>query len=686
MAETEPEVDEKPGSFSEESDAYFGLIIKKVKKEVWQQKVWIALYAMLTFAGAWTWLYFQTPLYEASATVLIDPKEVRDYEERRSLENLPMQTAMIYGPALLKKAMEKPGIADLPFLKGNKDPMELFRRFLDVKNDPKSSTLIIRYISADAQIAADAANAVSEAYVQSQADRGSENAKVDTKYLQVELSDNVEMQKKIGNEMAELSKKFPNIREEKAEDGRIGYREQELAKVDSELIADKTFLAGYQEFIKQGGSEQSNALMRSRPDIMKRDEEVQDARIALSLLKQKFRGQHPEVVLAQMKLDLLEEKLQTDRKLVISEIMANIKAKEAIRKKLDEEVKLLRSRDSEVTPEQLRFRQLVLEEKEILERAKTLNAKIAEASGKISRASPGVEILSVALPARAPFSPKRGKVLFIAMAFVMATSFGGIFLKYYLDKTMHSLEDLEVFIHRPSVGQIPKVKVDKGGFTPIFPKESEYLRFNNNMNFICANIRFLTEAEASKVFLLTSALMGEGKSFSVYHLALAFATDSKKVIAIDGDFCHASLSTVFSHTGAGPSLDSHLLEQAPLDQVIQKTTNPNIDFIGAGKIRKSTPNAFRSKQMRNMLAALRERYDVILIDGAPILQVNDSVALADLVDLRLLVVRAGKTPRDLVVRALNKLAPGKLVNVGILLNCVRGSGTFSYYPYYGGLT
>jgi capsular exopolysaccharide synthesis family protein len=297
-----------------------------------------------------------------------------------------------------------------------------------------------------------------------------------------------------------------------------------------------------------------------------------------------------------------------------------------------------------------------------------------------------VEILSVALPAQTPFYPKRFKVLFLAMAFVVTTSFGGIFLKYYLDKTMHSLEDLEVFIRRPSVGQIPRVKVDREGFTPIFPKESEYLRFNNNMNFICANIRFLTEAEASKVFLVTSAMMAEGKSFSVYHLALAFAGDAKKVIAIDADFCHASLSTVFSHTGAGPSLDSYLLEQASLDQIIQKTTNPNIDFIGAGKIRKSTPNAFRSKQMKTLLVTLRQMYDVILIDGAPILQVNDSLALAELVDLRLLVIRSGKTHRDLVMRALNKLAPGKLVNVGILLNCVRGAGHISYYPYYGGLT
>ena len=249
---------------------------------------------------------------------------------------------------------------------------------------------------------------------------------------------------------------------------------------------------------------------------------------------------------------------------------------------------------------------------------------------------------------------------------------------------MPSLEDLEVFVHRPTVGQIPQIKTDKEGFTPIFAKEAEYLRFNNNMNFVCANIRFLTEAEASKVFLVTSAVMGEGKSFSVYHLSLAFAADAKRVIALDGDFCHASLSVVFSHTDAEPSLDSYLLDQATLDEIIQKTTNPNIDFIGAGKIRKSSPNAFRSKQMKTLLATLRERYDVVLIDGAPILQVNDSLALAELVDLRLLVIRSRKTHREMVLRALNKLAPGKLVNVGILLNCVRGHGSSSYYPYYGG--
>lgn len=684
--EKNQELEAASENLSEDSEAYFGLVIKKVKKEVWQQKVWIAAYAMLTFAAAWTWLFFQTPLYDATATVLIDPKEVRDAADRRSLENLPMQIVMILSPALLEKAAKKPEIAELPFLKRNRDPSESLRRTLDVKGDPKSNTITIRCISPEPQVAADVANSVSEAYVQSQSERGSEDARDDVKYLRAELADNLETQKKIRDEMSELLKKDPKIQEDKTEGGRVGYREQELAKIDSEIIADKTFLAGYQEFIKQGGSEQSNALMRSRPDIMRRDEEVQDARLALSLLKQKFRDQHPDVVLAQMKVDLLEEKLQADRKLVLSEILANIKAKEAIRKKLDEEINVLRAKDSEVSPQQLRYRQLGLEEKEALERVSTLNLKLAEGSGKISRSSPGVEILSMASPSRAPFSPKRFKVLFFAMSFVFTTSLGGIFLKYYLDKTLRSLEDLEVFIRRPSVGQIPRVKVDKEGFTPIFAKEEEYLRFNNNMNFICANIRFLTEAESSKVFLITSAMMGEGKSFSVYHLALAFATDSKKVIAIDADFCHASLSAVFSHTGAGPSLDSYLMEQAALEQIIQKTTNSNIDFIGAGKIRKSSPNAFRSKQMKALLANLRQRYDVVLIDGAPILQVNDSLALGELVDLRLLVIGSGKTPRDLVARALNKIAPGKLVNVGVLLNRVRGTGTFSYYPYYGGLT
>jgi len=684
--ETKEEPEDLPDNISEDSEAFFGLIIKKVKKELWQQKIWIAAYATLTFVGAWTWLFFQTPLYDSTATILIDAKEVRDNEERWSLQNLPMQTVMILSPALLEKVLAKPEIGELDFLKKSTDPREFLKQLLEVKSDQKSNTISVRCFFSDPQIAADIANAVSRVYVETQAARGSVDAREDVKYLRAELATNTETQKKIRTEMADLLKKFPAIREEKTEGDRVGYREQELAKVDSEIIADKTFLAGYQEFIKQGGSEQSNALMRSRPDIMKRDEEVQDARIALSMLKQKLRPQHPDVVLAQMKLDLLEEKLQNDRKLVLSEILANIKAKEAIRKKLNDEISLLRSKDNEASPEQIRFRQLGIEEKEVLERAKTLNYKLTEDLGKISRASPGVEILAEGAVAQEPFSPKRFKVLFLAMAFVVTTSLGGTFLKYYLDKTLHNLEDLEVFIRRPSVGQIPKVKVDHDLFTPIFAKEDEYLRFNNNMNFICANIRFLTEAESSKVFLVTSAMMGEGKSFSVYHLALAFASDLKKVVAIDADFCHASLSTIFSHTGQGPSLDSYLMEQATLEQVIQKTTNPHIDFIGAGKIRKSTPNAFRSKQMKTLLASLRERYDVVLIDGAPILQVNDSIAMGELVDLRLLVIRSGKTGRDLVARALNKIAPGKLVNAGILLNCVRGAGTVSYYPYYGGLT
>jgi len=137
------------------------------------------------------------------------------------------------------------------------------------------------------------------------------------------------------------------------------------------------------------------------------------------------------------------------------------------------------------------------------------------------------------------------------------------------------------------------------------------------------------------------------------------------------------------HVTNSLGLTNYLLKQNTLEEVIQTTNLPNLDFLASGKLPSSSLGILSSAQMRELITDLKQRYDFVFFDSPPIMGVSDASILASEVDMTLQVIQYRRYPQPMNIRAkqLIEKVGGNLV--GIVLNNINMSQDESYYYYSG---
>lgn len=209
--------------------------------------------------------------------------------------------------------------------------------------------------------------------------------------------------------------------------------------------------------------------------------------------------------------------------------------------------------------------------------------------------------------------------------------------------------------------------------------------FSESIKSIRTNLQFSSVDKELKVILNTSPEPGDGKSFITANLAVAYGQEGKKVLIIDCDLRRGRQHEIFNVTNSITEGYSNLIlnykEEVKLSKYIQKTEIKNVDLIPIGPTPPNPLELLSSKNNEELIAELRNYYDIIILDCPPVLGMSDTPVLTKFSDANMVVVSSGKTSIELLgkVKKIFENANSKIS--GVVINKAKVSGS-SYQSYY----
>ena len=175
---------------------------------------------------------------------------------------------------------------------------------------------------------------------------------------------------------------------------------------------------------------------------------------------------------------------------------------------------------------------------------------------------------------------------------------------------------------------------------------------------------------------------GEGKSTTLFNLATVFAQNGSRVLVLDSDLRRPSIHKLLRLSNS-IGLTNYLLKQNTLEEVIQTTPLPTLDFLPSGKLPSSSMGILSSMQMKELIRELKRRYDFVFFDSPPIMGVSDASVLASEVDMVLQVIQYRRYPQPMTIRAKQMIEKVGGNLLGIVLNNINMASDENYYYYSG---
>lgn len=300
---------------------------------------------------------------------------------------------------------------------------------------------------------------------------------------------------------------------------------------------------------------------------------------------------------------------------------------------------------------------------------------------KLASSRPKGKIVDKAYASAKPVEPKIPMVLFVTLCLAIAIPVLLIYLKQMLNTKFSTQDELEQLSAVPVIGHVHHNRhrqslVVLPGKTSAIVELFRYLR---------NNVQFMLTGPDSRVVLVTSSTSGEGKSFISSNLAASFALlEGKRVVLVGMDIRSPKLADML-HLKPLPGLTSYLAKSdMRLDEIVQHMPgNESLDVIVAGAVPPNPSELLLGDRTGKLIAELRERYDYVIIDSAPVAQVSDTFSVAGMADATVYVTRANHTKRSMV-KLMNRLVAGKrLSNVGVIINDTKPSQDAGYGYGYG---
>jgi capsular exopolysaccharide synthesis family protein len=663
-----------------------------IDRKKWPLLGFVAVVTLLVAIVAFT----RTPVYRASATLLIESKPVQvvSIEEiygldTRSQEYYATQFEILRGRPLAEQVVDSLGLAEhgtfvaddgrvfpdwrswLPFSDTGHpaaitgDPLQAiikeYFRNLSVQPVRNTQLVHVHFESEDPALAARVANAHAQAYIDSMVDARVTVTESAAAWMTERLGE-------MEQALLESERQLQEYREQEKlidVDGLRSLPAREVNDLNSRLVEVRRSLSQAAITYSQVASieDASPEALQGIPAMLN-DELVREflqaeaaARQRVAELQKRYGPQHPNMIAAQAELAEARNNLRAQQNSVAAAIS---KEYEAVRA---EEAALLRA----LGEAEQRYQEVGRKESQLsaLQRVVDTNRKLYELFyNRVSETSATEDLKAaqarIIAPAVVPSFPvKPNKSLMVGIAAFAATLVGLLvaFLQEALNNTVRNVADVEEKLQLPLLGMLPllKSKARKNGSPGNVYFDANVPGFSEVIRTVRTSISLDNMQHPHKVIVVASSVRGEGKSTVAISLAQAFA-QMEKVLLVDADLRHPSIGKALGLPGHRAGLAELLAGDTQLNKCIAHNEDYALDVLSSGFVPPEPLKLLSSQRLVNALMVLRRHYDRIIIDTPPILPVSDALVLAKQSDTVIFVAKCDATSTRQMNLALDSLA------------------------------
>ena len=286
-------------------------------------------------------------------------------------------------------------------------------------------------------------------------------------------------------------------------------------------------------------------------------------------------------------------------------------------------------------------------------------------------------------------SPKSTSIMMVALLIGLVIPVLVILVLQFFRYKIEGHDDVARLTKLPIIADVAVASNKAKGKADIVVHENQNNQMEEIFRSMRTNLQFMLK-EGQKVVLFTSSTSGEGKTFNAANLSVSFGLLGKKVILVGLDIRRPRLAELFGINDHKHGITNLLVKDNPTaeelqEQILPSGVNKNLDLLMAGPIPPNAAERTARNSVDIIINLLKEKYDYIMIDTAPVGLVTDTLQIARVVDASIYMCRADYTPKS-SFNLINALAnENKFPNMAIVLNGIDMSKRkYSYYYGYGG--